>query len=72
MECEPRASVDVENLACPAASRVPEPMLDAPSLKRTVPVGVVGAAVVTVAVNVTVCPTPDGLADEATDVEVEA
>jgi hypothetical protein len=47
-------------------------MLDAPSLKRTVPVGVVGAAVVTVAVNVTVCPTPDGLADEATDVEVEA
>lgn len=63
IECEPSVRLEVKKVACPAASTVPKPIVDAPSLNVTVPVGVV-EALVTVAVNVTDCPTPDGLADE--------
>lgn len=72
IECEPRASVEVEKLACPIAFTVPVPIVVAPSLNRTLPVGVVEAVLVTVAVNVTDCPTPEGLADETTTVVVAA
>ena len=43
----------------------------APSLNKTLPVGVPEAAV-TVAVNVTICPKSDGFADDATVVVVAA
>lgn len=59
-------------VACPAAFTMPEPTIDAPSLKFTCPVGVAVAVVLTVAVKVTGCPTPDGLADEVTAVVVVA
>ncbi|GAA2743396.1 hypothetical protein GCM10009868_16950 [Terrabacter aerolatus] len=45
-------------------------MADPPSRKTTVPVGVPFPAV-TVAVRVTVCPTTDGVADEARVVVVD-
>ena len=50
------------------------PIVVAPSVKVTVPVGVPvpGATTATVAVNVTDWPTTDGDPDELTDVEVAA
>jgi hypothetical protein len=52
----------------------PVPKVVEPSLNVTVPVGVPapGEVTETVAVNVTVCPNTEGLADEETEVEVEA
>ncbi len=47
------------------------PMRVAPSRNETVPVGVAAAALLTVAVNVTVWPTLDGLAEEARAIVVE-
>jgi hypothetical protein len=41
-----------------------------PSLKVTVPVGVPGKLLVTVAVKVTLCPKTDGFTDEVTVVDV--
>src|SRR5574338_1098010 len=67
MLCVPVASVDV-NEATPLAS-VPEPILLRPSRNVTVPVGVPPDPV-TVAVNVTVWPTTDGLMLDDTTVEL--
>jgi hypothetical protein len=58
IECGPTASVAVANAATPAPFSVPVPSIAAPSIKVTVPVGVVPpVGGVTVAVNVTVVPT---------------
>jgi len=59
-------SAEVEIEAWPAF-KVPLPIEVAPSKKITVPVGV-PAVLVTVAVNVTVCPAVDGFSEEATTV----
>ena len=70
-----RESVVVLKVATPEPFSVPVPSVVAPSLKVTVPVGVPveeGELSVTVAVNVTDAPEQDGLADEATDVDVVA
>ena len=66
--CVPSVSAEVVNVATPAES-APVPITVAPSLKLTVPLGV-PAALVTVAVNVTACPTLLGLSDEASAVVV--
>ena len=63
-------SADVENVATPPDS-VPEPIVAAPSLNVTVPVGV-PAPELTVAVKVTLWPKTDGLAEEVRAVEVAA
>jgi hypothetical protein len=49
-----------------------EPNRVAPSWNLTGPVGVAVAALSMVAVNVTDCPTPEGLADETSVVVVDA
>ena len=67
MECEPTASVEVENVAWPALS-VPVPSVVVPSRNVTEPVGVPTA--VTVAVKVTACPAVEGFSEEATAVVV--
>ena len=72
IECGPGPSREVLKVACWAAFSVPDPRLDAPSLKVTRPVGYAAAVVLTVAVKVTGCPTPDGLADELMAVVVVA
>lgn len=72
IECGPAPRSEVVKLACWAAFKVPEPRVDAPSLNTTAPVGDAVAVVLTVAVKVTGCPTPDGLADELTAVVVVA
>ena len=51
------------------ATQFAEARAVAPSLNRTLPVGVPEAEV-TVAVNVTICPKSDGFADDATVVVV--
>jgi hypothetical protein len=57
MVCGPAESVEVENVAIPAALSVPVPSEVAPSRKDTVPVGfAVPLAGVTVAVNITLAP----------------
>ena len=70
-----KESVEVLNVATPEPFSVPVPSVVAPSLKVTVPVGVPveeGELSVTVAVNVTEAPEQDGLAEEATAVDVLA
>jgi hypothetical protein len=57
--------------AFPLAS-MPVPNVIVPFLKVTVPVGVPDVEEFTVAVNVTLWPTPEGLTDDTTDVEVAA
>src|SRR5206468_2418571 len=61
--CGPTASELVESVATPDALSTPVPMVDAPSLNVTVPVGMPapGEDAVTVAVNVTPWPNTDGL-----------
>ena len=62
------AQVAVRALPLPASATAAQPAIDvAPSLKLTVPVG---AEPVTVAVNVTLAPTVDGVSDVATIVDV--
>jgi hypothetical protein len=63
----PSARALVLKLALPPLNAT-SPRVLAPSLNVTVPVGVPepGAAALTVAVNVTVCPKTDGLAEETT------
>jgi len=68
MECVPAARVEVLNCACPLLSAT-VPSAVAPSLNVTVPVGVPEADV-TVAVNVTDCPTFDGFNEETSEVVV--
>jgi hypothetical protein len=71
MECDPRASKDVLNVAFPPISGL-EPKEVAPSFKVTVPVGVPlpGATTATVAVNVTAWPKCDGFGEEVSVVVV--
>ena len=57
IECVPAVSVVVENVATPAAFRVPVPMEAEPSRKVTVPVALLGI----VAVNTTLAPYVAGL-----------
>lgn len=70
----PTESEDVVNVAWPAPSRAPVPIVLAPSLKATVPVGIPapGDTTVTVAVNVTGRPNVYWLAEDDSDVVVEA
>src|SRR5580693_4724188 len=63
MEWLPSANELVENVACPLPLSVPVPSVVAPSLKVTVPVGVM-MTVATVAVNVTDAPMVLGFADD--------
>ncbi len=72
MECVPWASAAVVNVAWPAASSGPVPSVVVPSMNVTVPVGVPGETLVTVAVNVTDCPVTDGLGAETRAVVVGA
>jgi hypothetical protein len=62
------------SVAVPAADSGLVPIVIVPLRKVTVPVGVPapGAVTVTVAVNVTACPTADGFCDEANVVVVLA
>src|ERR1700722_9958191 len=62
--CLPLLSVDMLKVALPLPSRVPVPRVVPSSLKLTVPVGVTPVDEVTLAVNVTNCPTPDGFGAE--------
>ena len=64
MLCDPVASEDVLNVACPDAFNVPVPTLVFPSKNVTVPVGTPPAPEID-AVKVTICSNADGLADEA-------
>ena len=71
MLCVPTDREAVEKLAVPLLPRPEDPRLDVPSRKFTVPVGVcLNAADVTVAVNVTLCPTVDGFTEEVSWVVV--
>src|SRR3954467_6579582 len=68
----PLLSVEVVNVACPAALRVAVPSVLFLSLKVTVPVGSPkpGALAATVAVKVTACPCREGLSEDTTVVVV--
>src|SRR5438067_9185832 len=72
----PTLKLDVAHVVVPAASACRlQPVIElAPSLKFTLPVGVPapGAVAVTVAVNVTLWPNTDGLADDVSAVLVLA
>ena len=72
MECEPASSEDVERVAWPAAFNAGLPSAVVPSLKVTVPVGVPGEVLATVAVKVTDWPAVDGFNEEARVVVVGA
>lgn len=71
IECEPALRAEVVNVALPAL-RVPLPIELAPSRNETVPDGVPGELLLTVAVKVTDWPVVDGFADDATAVVVVA
>ena len=71
IECEPALRADVVNVALPAL-KVPLPIALAPSRNETVPDGVPGEVLLTVAVNVTDCPVVDGFAEDVTVVVVLA
>jgi hypothetical protein len=72
MLCVPLLSVDVLKLALPVPSRVLVARVVLPCWKRTVPLGVTPVDEVTLAVNVTTCPTLDGFGAELSTVVVEA
>src|SRR5216683_4694631 len=74
MVCAPPARVAILNVASPAPFNVADPIVAAPSLNVTVPVGVPPdpADGVTVAANVTVWPQIEGLSEEVSVVEVAA
>ena len=68
----PPGRVLVLKVAIPLPLRVPVPIVLPPARKSTVPVGVPGTGLVTVAVKVTACPNTEGLAEEARMVLVVA
>src|SRR5438094_7366202 len=70
----PTLKVDVAQVALPAARATAEQIVVAPSLNSTLPLGepAPGAVTFTVAVNVTLWPNTDGLADELRLVDVLA
>jgi hypothetical protein len=78
IEWDPTTSVEVVKVAVSGFDplRAPVPIVDAPSLKVTVPDGslipVPENSGATVAVNVTDCPDADGFCDETTVVVVVA
>src|SRR4051812_1930992 len=78
IKCEPALGIDVVRVAVVIPPVVltlcAAPRLPAPSLNCTVAVGAPdpGAVTVTVAVNVTGCPTNDGFNEEVTAVDVDA
>jgi hypothetical protein len=72
MEWEPADRVELEKVACAVAFKVPVPIAVVPSRKVTVPLGVPGEVLVTVAVNVMSWPVVAGLADDVTTVVVAA
>jgi hypothetical protein len=72
MECWPTARVEMVHKAPPEDNVTPVQIAVVPSLKETVPVGVIGPCGVTFAVKVTDCPNAEGLADEVTAVVVVA
>jgi hypothetical protein len=74
IEWDPSVRLDVVRLAWPVPFRGTVPSVVVPSTNATVPVGVPvpGATGVTVAVNVTDCPSPDGFAEDTTVVVVAA
>ena len=69
IECVPTARDGVVNVATPLEFNVPEPMVVEPSLKFTVPVGVIPLPE-TVAVKVIGCEYEDWLAEEVSATEV--
>ena len=72
IEWVPSDSDEVLNVACAFAPSAPVPICVLPSRKATLPVGVALAALETVAVNVTCCPTIAVAAEDTTAVEVAA
>jgi hypothetical protein len=72
IEWVPTAKEDVLSVACAFAPSTPVPMCVVPSRKATLPVGVALAALETVAVNATCCPTVTMAAEDATTVDVAA
>jgi hypothetical protein len=72
MLCVVVPSVDVLKVATPLPSSVPVPIVVAPFLKATLPVGVPAPApeATTVAVKVTDCPCTDGFVSLVSDVDV--
>ena len=72
MECEPAVKVDVAKVATPDALIATVASTVAPSLNTMLPVAVFAPEVfgVTVAVNVTDCPTLAGFSDEVSAVAV--
>ena len=71
MLCAPNPNVDVVKVATPPLM-VEAPSVIVPSLKVTVPVGVPVVDELTVAVNVTACPTLEGFAEDIRTVLVPA
>ena len=69
MECEPTASADVVSCALEFVKLI-VPRAAVPSKKVTVPVGELPEEICTFAMNVTLCPTVDGLLLEITVVAV--
>ena len=67
----PTASEEVVRVAEPVESSMAVPIVDAPSLNVTLPVGV-PAVELTLAVNVTACPNTDGFWEDARVVVVVA
>lgn len=70
MECCPGGRDKVVNVATPEALSVPVPIIVAPSLKMTDPVGMPEKAGVTITVKVTGTPDSEGLEPDASDVAV--
>lgn len=68
----PRLRVDELKVATPLLFRMEPPRVVVPSRKVTLPVGVPLVAGLTVAVNVTGCPSPDGFTDEISTVVLAA
>ena len=72
IECDPALRVAMAIVACAVASRLPVPIVFVPSKNVTLPVGVPADVLLTLAVNVTVCPVLAGLAEDVTVVVVLA
>jgi hypothetical protein len=72
MECVPCVNVVVETAALPALIVPGAPICVAPSKNVSVPASVPAVVEVTVAVNITLCPTVAGFSDETTVVVVGA
>lgn len=64
MPCVPALRLDVDNIATPLPFNGELPSEFIPSRKVTVPVGVPVVEGLTIAVNVTDCPSGDGFAEE--------